>query len=260
MKVRKVLLIFKLLIDGANDDFGWKMIHADVFRPPSYRMLFSVLLGTGSQLFCMIGVTLGFAVLGFLSPSSRGSLGTMALIFYICFSLVSGYISSYMYKVYQGESRKQNVLLTALLVPGIIFTILLILNFVLISRQSSSAVPFGTLLALIGLWFLVSIPLCVIGAYFGFRRSALEPPCKTNQIPRQIPPQPWYLARGVYALIGGILPFGAIFIELFFIMSSIWSNRLYYMFGFLLVVFLILIVTCCLVSILLTYFALCSEV
>lgn len=46
-------------IDGANDDFGWKMIHADVFRPPALRMLLCVLLGTGSQLFCMVSVTLG---------------------------------------------------------------------------------------------------------------------------------------------------------------------------------------------------------
>ena len=154
-----------------------------------YGMLLCVLLGTGSQLLCMLAVTLAFAVLGFLSPSSRGSLGTMALIFFVFFSSVSGYMSSYMYKVYQGENRKQNVMLTAFLVPGIIFGIFVILNFVLISHQSSSAVPFGTLMALIGMWFLVSVPLCVIGAYLGFRREPLEPPCKVNQIPRQIPPQ-----------------------------------------------------------------------
>ncbi|KAJ3327158.1 hypothetical protein HDU91_004446, partial [Kappamyces sp. JEL0680] len=135
--------------DGANDDFGWKMVHADVFRPPAYRMLLSVLLGTGAQLICMLAVTLGFAVLGFLSPSSRGSLGTMSLIFFILFSSVSGYVSSYIYKVYQGENRKQNVLLTAMLVPGIIFGLLLTLNFILIAHESSSAVPFGTFLALI---------------------------------------------------------------------------------------------------------------
>ncbi len=179
--------------DAAADDFGWKTVHADVFRAPSYRMLMSVLLGTGAQLICMLGVTLAFAVLGFLSPSSRGSLGTMALILFIFFSLVSGFVSSYMYKCYQGENRKMNVLLTALLVPGIIFSIFLVLNFVLISKQSSSAVPFGTLLALIGMWFLVSIPLCVIGAYFGFRRPALEPPCKINQSPRQVPPKVYFL-------------------------------------------------------------------
>ena len=34
-------------------------------------------------------------------------------------------------------------------------------------------------------------------------------------------------------LMGGILPFGAVFIELYFIMSSVWLQRFYYVFGFL---------------------------
>ena len=34
--------------------------------------------------------------------------------------------------------------------------------------------------------------------------------------------------------MGGILPFGCIFIQLFFILNSIWSHQIYYMFGFLL--------------------------
>ncbi|KAJ1341609.1 hypothetical protein BSLG_003798 [Batrachochytrium salamandrivorans] len=220
--------------DGAQEEFGWKMVHADVFRPPMFRMLLSVLVGNGAQLLYMGSVTLVFAVLGFLSPSSRGALGTMALVFYVLFSTVSGYISAVLYKTLQGEHWRKNVVLTAVLVPGIIFGVLLILNFFLIARNSSSAVPFGTLLALVAMWFLISIPLCIAGAYFGFRHPGYEHPCKTNQIPRQIPPQPVYLNKYYSALIGGVLPFGAIFIELYFIMSSIWSHRIYYMFGFLL--------------------------
>ena len=58
---------------------------------------------------------------------------------------------------------------------------------------------------------------------------------------------------------GGFLPFGAIFIELFYIISSVWSNKVFYLFGFLLVVSGFLIVTNCLVSVILTYLQLCSE-
>ena len=60
-------------------------------------------------------------------------------------------------------------------------------------------------------------------------------------------------------MIGGVLPFGAIFTELFFIMSSLWHHRFYYMFGFLGIVLLILVVTCSEISIALTYFQLASE-
>ena len=45
-------------------------------------------------------------------------------------------------------------------------------------------------------------------------------------------------------LMGGILPFGAIFIELFFIMTSVWLQRFYYVFGFLILVLSILLITC----------------
>jgi transmembrane 9 superfamily protein 2/4 len=63
----------------------------------------------------------------------------------------------------------------------------------------------------------------------------------------------------ISALIGGVLPFGAVFIEVYFIMSSIWLHRFYYVFGFLLLVFLILIVTCAEITIVMCYFQLCSE-
>merc|ERR1711924_144872 len=45
-----------------------------------------------------------------------------------------------------------------------------------------------------------------------------------------------------------------------FIMSSIWQHQIYYMFGFLVLVLLILIVTCAEMSIALTYFQLTTEV
>lgn len=55
-----------------------------------------------------------------------------------------------------------------------------------------------------------------------------------------IPEQPWYMHPIISVAMGGLLPFGAVFIELFFILSSIWLHHYYYVFGFLLLVFLIL--------------------
>lgn len=60
-------------------------------------------------------------------------------------------------------------------------------------------------------------------------------------------------------MMGGILPFGAIFIELFFILSSIWLHQFYYLFGFLALVFVILAITCAEITIVLCYFQLCAE-
>jgi transmembrane 9 superfamily protein 2/4 len=146
------------------------LVHGDVFRPPANIMLLSVLLGSGAQLFFMTAVTLVFAVLGFLSPSNRGSLATVMIIFYMLFGSVAGYVSARVYKMFNGDSWKKNVFLTAFLFPSLIFTIFVVLNFFLVSAKSSGAVPATTLLAIIGLWFLISVPLCFIGSFFGFRK------------------------------------------------------------------------------------------
>ena len=42
-------------------------------------------------------------------------------------------------------------------------------------------------------------------------------------------------------------------------MSSIWMDQYYYVFGFLLLVYVILVVTCAEITIVLNYFQLCSE-
>ena len=56
------------------------------------------------------------------------------------------------------------------LLNRIIFAIFFVLNLVLWAEQSSAAIPFGTLVALLALWFGISVPLVCVGAYFGFRK------------------------------------------------------------------------------------------
>ena len=134
------------------------------------------------------------------------------------------------------------------------------MNLVLWYEGSSAAIPFFTLVGLLALWFGVSVPLTFVGAFFGFRKRALEHPVRTNQIPRQIPEQSIYTQPIPGIVMGGVLPFGCIFIQLFFVLNSIWSSQIYYMYGFLFLVFVILIITCSETTILLCYFHLCAEV
>lgn len=245
--------------EEAQEETGWKLVHGDVFRPPLKSDLLCVYVGTGVQFFGMSLVTIIFAALGFLSPSNRGGLMTAMLLLWVFMGLFAGYTSARLYRMFKGTEWKKIALKTAFMFPATIFSIFFVLNALIWGEKSSGAVPFGTMFALVFLWFCISVPLVFVGGYLGFKKPAIEDPVKTNKIPRQIPEQAWYMNPTFSVLIGGILPFGAVFIELFFILTSIWLHQFYYIFGFLFIVFLILIVTCAEITIVLCYFQLCSE-
>ncbi|KAE9980238.1 hypothetical protein BLS_008953 [Venturia inaequalis] len=245
--------------DGVQEDSGWKLVHGDVFRPPKYPLPLSVLLGNGAQLFMMTGFTIVFALLGFLSPSNRGSLGTVMVLFYTVFGFVGSYVSARVYKSFQGEGWKRNFIYTPVCLPAFVFAIFFFLNLFVWARAASGAVPFGTMLALVLIWFVISLPLSFAGSWLGFKSPEIAVPVRTNQIPRQIPPASGYMRPIPSMLLVGVLPFGAIFVELYFIMNSIWTSKVYYMFGFLFICYGLMIMTCAAVTVLMIYFLLCAE-
>jgi len=223
------------------------------------KLLLSSLVGSGVQVFGMTVITLAFATIGFLSPENRGSILTAMIILFVLMGLFAGYFSARTYHLSNGSRPKLNALITAFLFPGVVFAIFLILNAVLVANGSSGAVPFGTLVVLIALWFGVSVPLVFLGNHFGTRRLPDEQRVTVNPIPREIPELAWYTNPIIIFFLGGILPFGAVFIELFFILSSLWLHEFYYVFGFLAIVFVILVITSAEISVVLCYFHLCNE-
>jgi len=244
----------------SDDDSGWKLVHADVFRPPAdFPMLFSVFVGTGFQLGLMSLATLSFALLGLLSPANRGSLGTAFILLFVFMGSFAGYYSSSTYKMFRGIDWKQNTLLTAFLFPSVVFLVFFVLNIVMWIEGSSAALPFSTFFTLLFLWFCVSVPLVFVGSFVGFKKESITFPVRTNQIPRAIPTQPWYMNPIIVCIFGGILPFGAVSVELYFIMSALWLHQIYYIFGFMFVCMIILVITCAETAILLCYFQLCNE-
>jgi len=246
--------------EEAQEETGWKMVHGDVFRPPTISpMLLSVFAGSGVQIFACTLILMFFAVLGFLSPANRGGLLTAMLLLFVSCASFAGFWSARLYKMMGGKLWRRNTTLTALLYPGFVFGVFFVVNLFVWSAGSSGAVPFTTMFLLVVMWFGISVPLAFLGSYFGFKRDEIKNPVRFNQIPRQIPEQAWYMKSLFAILVGGILPFGAVFIEMFFIMSSIWGHQIYYVFGFALLVLVILIITCAEITIVMTYFQLCNE-
>lgn len=242
-----------------GEETGWKLVHGDVFRPPMYLELFSALLGTGVQLALLVLTVIVVTIAGTLFVE-RGTIVTVFIVAYALTSFVGGYYSGGYYSRNGGTGWIQVMVLTASLFPVTVFSISFVLNTIAIFYQSLAAVPFGSIVVVLLIWMFISFPLCLFGTVVGRNwAGASDNPCRIKRIPSPIPDKKWYLTPPIISLLGGLLPFGSIFIEMYFVFTSFWNYKVYYVYGFFLLVFLILhIVTIC-VTIVGTYFLLNAE-
>ncbi|KAE8703946.1 Transmembrane 9 superfamily member 11 [Hibiscus syriacus] len=208
-----------------------RTVRRDLTREPDFPKLLCVMIGDGLQITGMAAVTIVFAAFGFMSPASRGMLLTGMIILDLFLGTAAGYAAVRLWRTVKGTSEGWS--------------------------KSTGAIPISLYFILLSLWFCISVPLTLLGGLLGTRAEPIQYPVRTNQIPREIPARKypsWLLVLGA-----GTLPFGTLFIELFFILSSIWLGRFYYVFGFLLIVLLLLVIVCAEVSVVLTYMHLCVE-
>lgn len=242
------------------DDSGWKLIHADVFRPPSsFPMLYCVMIGSGFQIAITVAFLIILSAVGFVNPARRGSLIIAMLVLYMCFGSLAGFVSSRLYKAFRGRAWQLCTVFTATLFPGACFCIFLFFNIILFFFHSSGSVPIINILIVAGMWCCVSIPLVFVGAYFGYRSHTITYPTVTSTIARAIPTPTFMLNPYMSISMAGLVPFAAAYVELFFIMTSLWMDQFYYVFGFTFLVYIILLTTCAEVTVLLVYYQLCSE-
>ena len=251
--------ILKDAEEGAEET-GWRSVRTDVFRPPiSNPALLAVCSGTGAQLICTSVCSILFAFSGAAGQDKPGSLLMAYLLLYIAFGTVGGFTSALLYKTFGGQSWQRPALLTCLCFPGISFIMFLTTSIVASSWGSSYAVPAATISAIFFFWLALSVPLVSLGAYVGFKRE-ISVPIEPSGSLRIIPRQPCgSCCNFIILLIGGALLFSSFFVELFFILHSIWWEQYYDTFGYLFVVVIETAITCAEVSIIYCWWKLKRE-
>jgi len=260
------------------EDAGWKQVHGDVFRAPALLPLFSALVGTGSQLVVLSFGVILFAVLGPIHGEVHEERGEMMQAILVCYAfstIISGFMSGKYFKTYyptvarSGKNSGQNNLwqltmgLTVVLLPTVTVLIGVVLNSVSLMYGTINSIPFTVILKLFFLYVFVSVPLCVVGTLMGRHSSAgtaTSFPCRVNAIPRPIPQDvPWYGKPSGLIPLAGLLSFGSIFIELYYVLTSLWNYKFYHVYGFLFGVFAILTIVVGMTSIIVVYFCLNAE-
>ena len=245
--------------DENQEEIGWKLVHADVFRPPHNAQFLAALVGNGVQVMLMVAGVLFFALLGFLSPANRGSLLTSMILLFVLMSFVAGYVCGKIMKLSSTPQEWKYVFVCGMLFPGAVCTSYFFSDLLNYAHGASDAVPFLTLLTVFALWLCISVPLTVLGASLAFHQGIVEQPAKVGSIARDIPPQRLQFAPPLIYLLPPLAPLGAAFMELKFILSSLWQGTVYYVFGFLTIVLVVWAITAALTAIIMVYYMLCYE-
>lgn len=254
------------LIENGNaptlgDESGWKQVNGDVFRIPPHLGLLSAMVGTGLQLIALAFIVVLLAIAGSLYVD-RGAMLSVVLQQYVLTFVINGYASGRLFKRYEGSNKKWmgTLAMTALLFPMIVVATMVVLKFISMYNSAISMVSPTSLLTVLGIFSFVAVPLTVLGTVLGRHTSTdAEFPCRVNALPRPIPERTLFSHPGAIIAVTGVLPFGAVFIEIFFIFSSMWSQKFYYVYGFLFLVLCILIVVTVCVTVVAIYFQLNSE-
>eukprot|EP01132_Coremiostelium_polycephalum_P007798 gene7798-9598_t len=243
-----------------QEDYGWKLIHGEVFRFPPHKNLFSAFYGVGWQFITIVSGILILSLFGIFYPNNGGTMYTACIVLYALTSVISGYQSGKMYKNMGGTKWAWNIILTATLFTVPLLIVAFFSNTVAVTWHSTVALPILTIIEVLTIWIFIGFPLTVVGGIAGRRLSGpLEVPCRTKNFHREIPPVPWYRRLPVQITMAGFLPFSAIYIELFYIFNSVWGHSSYTLFGILCLVFIILIIVTACITVTLTYFQLSQE-
>ncbi|PWA41326.1 nonaspanin (TM9SF), Major facilitator superfamily domain protein [Artemisia annua] len=243
-----------------QEETGWKNIHGDVFRFPKHKSLFTASLGSGTHLLLLIVSILVTGLMGYFQPYVRGVFWNALVIAYAVTSIVSGYTSVSFYSQLEGTTWMKNLLLT-----GGLYSVPLVLTFALLNSVANfygttAALPLGAIIILSLLWIFVALPLLLLGGFIGKNKASdFQAACRTSKCPKEVLRLRWYRGLLPQMALAGILPYTVVYVQLYYILATVWGHPVYALYTIMSVVFILLLIITALVTVALTYFQLAAE-
>lgn len=275
-------------LDGTDPSSGyWKTLVGEVMQKPPRALLLATLTACGVQ--CLVAVV-GVVVICVLnskftfgSPSTfaffsnhEGAFFTSSVIFILGLGSISAYFSIILFKLLLNESpntrydnRKTAVYssIFAGTFPLVILVSIFLINFIVWAKESSNALPFGTIVVLIVLYTIIELPLGYLGGKMGNRFTfSHDSFVMASYVPssheRKHHPRSKRLSLFINPVVStalfGAIPFLIVYVDLLLIFNSVWLEKttFFYMYGFLLLTTLLLVIVVAESAIVATYLSL----
>ncbi|EGV60618.1 hypothetical protein PSN45_001613 [Yamadazyma tenuis] len=267
-------------IDNAfSKNAAWKNLGGAVTKRPVFPLLLSMLVSSGLQLIiATVGIILSVIIKSQLDYNKarggefsnyQGAFSSLALSCFVMSGILPSFFGFVLYKIFNNENLsvqippakavKLSILFSGFL-PCLVLSVMLFFNFFVFAKESSNALPFGSIVILLILFFLIVLPLGLIGGYYGnklkfnkksimfFSEKGKDSPNFVPQVNVSTTAKRALMSvirnSTIVMLIYGLIPFGIVYVELSFIFNSIWLEKttFYYMYGFLFLTTLSLII------------------
>ncbi|KAL4510178.1 hypothetical protein ABPG72_010371 [Tetrahymena utriculariae] len=253
---------FSLSSDIESDysvEIGWKLIRTEALMPPVHKLILSGFLGNGLQFIFLVINLIFFGILGLYYNSQKGNLKQVGVFLYSFTGIFNGYYSAKYYKYFGGKHWALNFIFSCGLFPFSLLLVFSIVNSYAWYKQSTSAIPAEAVFLVILIFLIIFVPLTLAGTITSRVKTSESLPNVGSSMPRLYKPVPkkkMYQTAFIHFLIGGLLPFSSIYLELKQIFNSIWGHQTYHLYGIICIAFVLFLAVQACVSIGLTYYQL----
>ncbi|KAH9601774.1 Nonaspanin (TM9SF) [Trypanosoma melophagium] len=242
-----------------QDDSGWKRLHADVFRFPKNQMLLCAITGSGGQLLFIAFFMLTVVSMRIFNNSGETVIKSTVFLFLLT-TPFSGFLSGCFYRKFEGKYWSRSVLLTFFVLLAPLLTVCFVVNVIASIYLLPYAVSWGSFVFYWIPFLAISLLLTLFGAIFGRRYGgSFDAPTRTKFVPREVPPLVWYRGTLMHVLAGGLLPFTAGYVELYYVLLGLCGHQSRIPISIVFMLFIVLIIVTACTNIALTYDRLNAE-